>query len=161
MKQGIFAAVAATALLLGCQAQPLAFTAGEKAEVAAEIAAARDAYFDAATHFDAEAMVAFWAPGFLHLSNAYVAPLTGEELREAWRPLSHIDMNISSSHVGVLTRDSGYTVLTASYVVFDKVGAIVDRNDWAGTHIWTRTDEGWKVQAVHEGRSRQDRPGGE
>ncbi len=97
-------------------------------------------------------MVAFWDEDFIHVSNSEIVPLRPEELAEGWRPLSHIEMDIHSDRVVALTRDSGYTIYTASYVVFDAAGAAVDSSDWAGTHIWVRTDEGWKVQAVHEGR---------
>jgi ketosteroid isomerase-like protein len=143
---------AVTVLLLGCQLQGSTFTDAEKSAVEAEIEATRDAYFDAATTLDADAMVAFWDEDFIHVSNAYVVPLTLEALREGWRPLSHIEMDVTSDRVVALSRNSGYTLSTASYVVFDTAGLAVDRSDWAGTHIWIRTDEGWKVQAVHEGR---------
>ncbi len=144
------------ALLLGCQSQPVPFQDAERDSVAAEIAAARDAYFDAATSLDADAMVAHWDRDFVHVSNARIAPLTVEALRAAWKPLSHLEMEITSDRVVALTPDSGYTVMTASYVLFDGEGGVVDSSDWAGTHIWIRTDEGWKVQAVHEGRPVQD-----
>ncbi len=156
MKQRILAIVVPTVLLLGCQPQAPAFTDVEEVAVVAEIAAVRDAYFDAATKLDAEAMVAFWDEGFIHVSNHTVLPLTGEALAEAWKPLSHIEMNILTDHVVALSRDSGYTVMTASYALYDNAGVVVDESDWAGTHIWTRTDEGWKVQAVHEGRPVQN-----
>lgn len=152
MKRLILAGMVATTLFLGCQPQAPPFTDEERAAVAAEIRAARDAYFDAATHFDADAMAAFLDEDFIHLSNAEIAPIRVEELAEAWRSLSHIDMDIHSDRVVALSRDSGYTIYTASYVVFDNAGTTVESNDWAGTHIWVRTDEGWKVQAVHEGR---------
>lgn len=152
MKQLLLTATAGTALLLGCQPQAPAFTDAQKAAVVAEIEAARDAYFDAATRFDADAMVAFWNEGFIHVSNAYVQPLTLEVLREAWTQLSHIEMNITSDRVVALSRDAGYTLRTASYAVYDTAGVVLETSDWAGTHIWVRTDDGWKVQAVHEGR---------
>jgi len=139
-------------VLLGCQLHAPAFTETERASVVNEIKAARDAYFDAATTLDADAMVAFWDQGFIHLSNASIEPLTGEGLKEAWRPLSHIEMDVTSDHVVALSRNVGYTMSTASYVVFDAEGVAVHKSDWAGTHIWIRTGEGWKVQAVHEGR---------
>ncbi len=156
MKQLLFAGMAANVLLFGCQLQAPTFTDVEEAAVVAEIKAVRDAYFDAATKLDADAMVAFWDEGFIHVSNAYVAPLTVEGLTEAWRPLSHIEMDVTSDHVVALSKGAGYTVLTASYVVYNTAGVAVDRSDWAGTHIWIRTDDGWKVQAVHEGRPSQD-----
>jgi ketosteroid isomerase-like protein len=152
MKPLLVTAIAGTALLLGCQPQAPAFTDAEREAVVAEIRAARDAYFDAATRFDAGAMVAFWDEDFIHVSNAYVQPLTLEALREAWKPLSHIAMNISSERVVALSRDAGYTLLTASYAVYDSAGVVLETSDWAGTHIWVRADGGWKVQAVHEGR---------
>jgi hypothetical protein len=157
MKRLLFVGTAATVVLLGCQPQAATFTDVERAAVAAEIRAARDAYFDAATHFAAETMVAFWDRDFIHVSNAYVAPLTREALAEAWRPLSHIDMNVTYDRVVALSRDAGYTLSTASYVVYDTAGMAVDSSDWAGTHIWMRSDDGWKVQAVHEGRPVQNR----
>lgn len=143
---------AAAILLIGCQQQASVFTDVERAAVEAEITAARDAYFDAATRFDADAMVAFWDEGFVHFSNADFVPLTREMLAEAWVPLSHIEMNVTSDRVVALSWDSGYTIMTASGAVYDNSGAVVEQSRWAGTHIWVRTDEGWKVQAVHEGR---------
>ena len=101
-------------------------------------------------------MAAFWDEGFIHVSNASVVPLTREELTEAWRPLSHIEMDVTSDRIVAVSRNAGYTVSTASYIVFDTAGATVGRSNWAGTHIWIRTDDGWKVQAVHEGRPVQD-----
>ena len=65
-------------------------------------------------------------------------------------------MDITSDRVVALSNDAGYTVFTASYVVYDTAGVAVDGSDWAGTHIWVRSDEGWKVQAVHEGRPVQN-----
>ena len=144
--------VTAAISLTGCQQQAPVFTDVERAAVEAEITAARDAYFAAATRFDADAMVAFWDQGFVHFSNADFVPLTREMLAEAWLPLSHIEMDVTSARVVALSRDSGYTIMTASYAVYDNSGAVVEQNRWAGTHIWVRTDEGWKVQAVHEGR---------
>ena len=152
MKQVFFAAAATAFLLLACQSQAPTFTDAERALVAAEIEAARDAYFEAATSLDADAMTAFWDRDFIHVSNASIAPLTCEALKEAWKPLSHLEMNFTSDRVVALTRDSGYTMITASYVVYDASGAAVHESDWAGTHIWIRTADGWKVQAVHEGR---------
>jgi ketosteroid isomerase-like protein len=152
MKPAILTATLATVLLLGCQSQIPSFTDEERASVEAEIKDVRDAYFDAATTFDADAMVAYWDDDFIHVSNAYVQPLTLEGLREAWKPLSHMEMDISSDRVVALSRDAGYTIFTASYVVYDAAGTALGGSDWAGTHIWRRTDEGWKVQAVHEGR---------
>jgi ketosteroid isomerase-like protein len=145
-------ALAATVLTLGCRPQAASFTDSERAVVEAEIRAARDAYFEAATSLDADALADFLDPNVIHLSNSDVAPLTTEELREAWRPLSHIEMDVTSDHVVALCKDAGYTIMTASYVVFDTAGTAVESNDWAGTHIWLRTADGWKVQAVHEGR---------
>ena len=156
MSKLLFAQAAATVMLLGCQPQAPIFTDAERAAVVAGIRAARDAYFDAATTLDADAMVAFWDEDFIHVSNAYVVPLTLEALREGWRPLSHIEMDVTSDRVVALSRNSGYTLSTASYVVFDTAGVAVESNDWAGTHIWARSDEGWKVQAVHEGRPVQN-----
>ncbi len=149
-------ALAATVVLFGCQPQTPTFTEAEEAAVEAEIRAARDAYFDAATNLDAEAMVAFWDEDFIHVSNDVILPLTLEALTEAWKPLSHIEMDITSDRVVALSNDAGYTLFTASYVVFDTAGVDVGSSDWAGTHIWVRSDEGWKVQAVHEGRPVQD-----
>jgi ketosteroid isomerase-like protein len=156
MKQLIFAGAALLVLLLGCQSQEPTFTDTERAAVVAEIKAVRDAYFDAATSLDADAIVTFWDPDIFHVSNASIMPLTREELTEAWRPLSHIEMDVTSDRVVALTKDSGYTLSTASYIVYDAAGAAVDSNDWAGTHIWIRTDDGWKVHAVHEGRPVQN-----
>ena len=156
MSKLLLAQVAATVLLLGCQPQASTLTDAEKAAVRAEIKAVRDAYFHAATTLDADAMVAFWDEDFIHVSNAYVVPLTLEALREGWKPLSHIEMDVTSDRVVALSRNAGYTLSTASYVVFDTAGVAVDSSEWAGTHIWIRTDEGWKVQAVHEGRPAQD-----
>jgi hypothetical protein len=156
MKSMLFFAAAATVLLLGCQPQAPTFTDAERASVAAEIETARDAYFDAATRFDADAMGAFLDQDFIHVSNAYEAPITVEMLREAWKPLSHIELNVHSDRVVALSRDSGYTMRFASYVVYDAAGEAVESNDWAGTHIWLRTDEGWKVHGVHEGRPVED-----
>jgi hypothetical protein len=152
MKKPIFAWPAIAMLFLGCQTEPPAFTDVERAAVAAEIEAARDAYFDAATNFETDALFSFLDEDFFHMSNASIAPITEEMLREAWRPLSHIEMERTSDRVVALTRDSGYTMSTASYVVFDTAGVVVESNDWAGTHIWIRRADGWKVQAVHEGR---------
>jgi hypothetical protein len=152
MKRPFFAGVGVAVLLLGCQPKAPAFTEAERAAVAAEIRAVRDAYFQAATNFDAEALVAFWDKDFIHLSNADIIPLQEGELSEAWKPLSNIEMDIHFDRVLALSRDSGYTIYTATYVVFDTAGVAVDSSDWAGTHIWVRTDGGWKVQAVHEGR---------
>jgi hypothetical protein len=152
MKPVFFAATAVTVLLLGCQSSAPTFTDAERASVAAEIEAARDAYFEAATDLDADAMTAFWDRDFIHVSNASIAPLTCEALKEAWKPLSRIEMNVTSDRVFALTRNSGYTMSTASYVVYDASGAAVHESDWAGTHIWIRTADGWKVHAVHEGR---------
>ncbi|MGD8361652.1 MAG: DUF4440 domain-containing protein [Gemmatimonadota bacterium] len=152
MKRLFFAGVGVAVLLLGCQSKASTFTDAERAAVAAEIRAARDAYFDAATNFDAPALVAFMDEDFIHLSNSDIAPVQVEELAEAWKPLSHIEMDIHFDRVMALSRDSGYTIYTASYVVFDTTGVAVESSDWAGTHIWVRTDEVWKVQAVHEGR---------
>ena len=73
-------------------------------------------------------------------------------LAEAWLKLSHIEMDVTSARVVALSRDAGYTITTASYALYDNSGAVVEQNRWVGTHIWVRTDEGWKVQAVHEGR---------
>jgi hypothetical protein len=144
--------LALTLFLLGCQPQTTSFSEADEAAVRDEIEAARDAYFDAATSFDAEAMVAFWDRDFIHVSNDEILPLSLEALTEAWKPLSHIEMDIEADRVVALSNDAGYTLFTASYVVFDTTGAAVDSSDWAGTHIWVRTDQGWKVQAVHEGR---------
>jgi len=152
MKPRLLTAMTGILALLGCQSTAPAFTDGERDAVVAEIRAARDAYFDAATSFDADAMVAFWDEDFIHVSNAHVQPLTLEALREAWKPLSHIAMNITSERVVALSRDAGYTLLTASYAVYDTAGVVLETSDWAGTHIWVRTDGGWKVRAVHEGR---------
>lgn len=155
--RSLFFTVAAAALLLpGCGRQGTTFTDVERAATVAEIRAARDAYFDAATTLDADALVAFWDEGFIHVSNADVVPLTLEALREGWKPLSHVEMDVTSDRVVALSRDAGYTLFTASYVVFDTAGMAVDSSDWAGTHIWTKTDDGWKVQAVHEGRPVRD-----
>jgi len=156
MRESLIATAVATVLLAGCQPQALALTDFDKATVEAEIRAVRDAYFDAATKLDAPAMVAFWDQGFVHVSNARLVPLTAEALAEAWEPLSHIEMDVTSDRVVALSSNAGYTVMTASYAVYDKAGAVVGRSDWAGTHIWIRTDEGWKVQAVHEGRPVRD-----
>lgn len=156
MKPLTIAGAALLVLFLGCQSQAPTFTDAERAAVVAEIKAVRDAYFDAATSLDANAIASFWDPDLLHVSNASIMPLTREELAEAWRPLSHIEMHVTSDRVVALTKDSGYTLSTASYVVYDSAGAAVDSNDWAGTHIWIRTDEGWKVHAVHEGRPVQN-----
>ena len=144
--------LAAAGFLLGCRSSAPVFGDAERSAVEAEIRAARDAYFDAATGLDAETMVAFWDDDFLHVSNAYAQPLTLEGLREAWRPLSHIEMEITSERVAALSRNAGYTVLMGSYVLYDDGGNAVDRSDWTGTHVWVRTDEGWRVQYVHEGR---------
>jgi hypothetical protein len=152
MNLKLFTATAATFILLGCQPQTPTFTEKDRTSVVAEIEAVRDAYFVAATHFDADAMVAFWDKDFIHVSNDRVEPVTVEMLREAWKPLSHIELNIHADRVVALSRDSGYTMRFASYVVYDAEGAAVASNDWAGTHIWVRTDDGWKVHAVHEGR---------
>ena len=157
MKRSILAAMAALVLLLGCRPQASTFTDAERTAVAAEIEAARDAYFAAATSFDADAMVAFWDRDFIHVSNASIMPLTLDALRAAWKPLGHIDMDVTYDRVVALTRDSGYTLSTASYVVYDAEGVAVDSSDWAGTHIWIRAGDGWKVHAVHEGRPIQDR----
>jgi len=148
--------LAATAVLLGCQPQTATFTEAEEAAVEAEIRVARDAFFDAATSLDAEAMFAFLDEDFIHVSNEQIAPVTLEEATEAWKPLSHVEMDITSDHVVALSNDTGFTLRTASYVVFDTAGVAVDSNDWAGTHIWVRSQEGWKVQAAHEGRPRRD-----
>jgi len=128
-------AIAATLVLLACQPQARTFTDAEKAAVEAEIGAARDAYFHAATTFDADAMVAFWDKDFIHVSNDVIAPLTLEVLREAWKPLSHIEMDVNSDRVVALSKDAGYTLFTASYVVFDTAGMAVDSSDWAGTYL--------------------------
>lgn len=152
MKRLLLAGSGAVALLLGCRPAAPAFSDDERAAVAAEIRAARDAYFAAATSFDADAMVAFWDKDFIHVSNSEILPLERDQLAEAWKALSHIEMDIHSDRVVALSRNSGYTIYTASYVVFDTAGVAVDSSDWAGTHIWVRTGEGWKVQAVHEGR---------
>ena len=152
MKHVLLTAMTGTLALFGCQSNAPTFTDAERQAVVAEITAARDAYFDAATHFDADAMVAFWDTDFIHVSNAYVQPLTLEVLREAWKPLSHIEMNITSDRVVALSRDAGYTLRTASYAVYDTAGVVLETSDWAGTHIWVRTDDGWKVKGVHEGR---------
>ena len=148
--------LAATALLLGCQPQTATFTEADEATVEAEIRAARDAFFDAATSLDADAMVAFLDEDFIHVSNDRIAPITPEVLKEAWKPLSHIELDISSDRVVALSNDVGYTLRTASYVVFDTAGVAVESNDWAGTHIWVRSPEGWKVKAAHEGRPTRD-----
>ena len=145
-------AATAAALLTGCQQRAPVFTDVERAAVEAEIAAARDVYFDAATRFDADALVAFWDQGFVHFSNADFVPLTRDMLAEAWVQLSHIEMDVTSARVVALSRDAGYTITTALGTVYDNSGAVVSQSRWAGTHIWVRTDEGWKVQAVHEGR---------
>jgi len=158
MARLIIIQTAAAILLLGCQPPTPTFSDAEKAAVEAEIRAARDAYFDAATTLDADALVAFWDENFIHVSNAYVVPLTVEALREGWRRLSHVEMNVTSERVIALSPEAGYTLFTASYVVFDTAGVAVDSSDWAGTHIWVRTADGWKVQAVHEGRPGQGEP---
>jgi len=155
MKQVLFTMAAAAVLLAGCQTQAPPFTEAERASVVAEIMAVRDAYFDAATHFDIDTLAAFWHKDFIHVQNNLEAPVTVEMLREAWKPLSHIEMDIHADRVIALSRDSGYTMRFASYVVYDAEGAAVGGNDWAGTHIWVRTDAGWKVHAVHEGRPTQ------
>jgi hypothetical protein len=152
MKNMLVAGVAAAILLQGCGSQAPIMTDAEETAVVAEITAARDAYFEAATDMDADAMVAFWDEDFIHLSNASILPLTLEALKEAWRPLSHIEMDVANERVVALSRDAGYTMLIGSYVVYDTAGAAVAESDWAGTHIWIRTADGWKVQAVHEGR---------
>ena len=152
MSKLIFGLPAATLLVLGCQGQTATFTNSERDAVTAEIRAARDTYFEAATGLDADALTAFWDEDFIHVSNADVVPLTVEALRDGWKPLSHIEMDVTSDRVVALSRDAGYTLFTASYVVYDTAGLAVDSSDWAGTHIWIRTGEGWKVQAVHEGR---------
>ena len=149
----VFSCVVTAAIsLIGCQQQAPVFTDVERAAVEAEISAARDAYFDAATRFDADALVAFWDQGFVHFSNADFVPLTREMLAEAWLPLSHIEMDVTSDRVVALSRDAGYTIMTAFGAVYDNSGSVVEQSRWAGTHIWVRTDDGWKVQAVHEGR---------
>jgi len=152
MRRLILVGMTATILLVGCRTEPPAFTEAERAETVTAIRSARDAYFVAATELDADAMVAFWDQDFIHISNATVAPLTLEVLRESWRPLSHIEMDVTSDRVVALSKNAGYTVMTASYVVFDTAGVAVGASDWAGTHIWIRKDGNWKVQAVHEGR---------
>jgi hypothetical protein len=152
MKRLLLVAITAAIQLVGCQTAPPAFTEAERAETVAEIRSARDAYFVAATELDADALVAFWDRDFIHVSNANIVPLTPEVLREAWKPLGHIKMDVTSDRVVALSPDAGYTVMTASYVVFDGAGVAVDARDWAGTHIWVRRDGEWKVQAVHEGR---------
>jgi hypothetical protein len=156
MKRLLLSGTTAMVLILGCQPQAPAFSDVERAAVEAEIAAARDAFFDAATTLDADALVAYWDQDFIHLSNSDIAPVTKEMLAEAWQPLSHIELDITSDYVRALSKDAGYTIRLASYVVYDTAGAVVESNDWAGTHIWVRTDEGWKVQSVHEGRPIQN-----
>jgi len=148
--------VLVAAVLLACQPQAETFTEAEEAAVEAEIRAARDAFFDAATSFDAEALFAFLDEDFIHVSNEQIAPLTLEAATEAWKSLSHIEMDITSDRVVALSNDVGYTLRTASYVVFDTAGVAVESNVWAGTHIWVRSQEGWKVQAAHEGRPGRD-----
>jgi ketosteroid isomerase-like protein len=148
--------VLVTAILLGCQPQAPTFTEAEKAAVEAEIRAARDAFFDAATSLDAEAMYAFLDEDFIHVSNEQIAPMTQAAAAEAWEPLSHIELNIKHDRVVALSNDVGFTLRTASYVVFDAAGVVVESNDWAGTHIWARSAEGWKVHAAHEGRPTRD-----
>ena len=101
-------------------------------------------------------MFAFADEDFIHVSNEQIAPMTQEEATEAWKPLSHVEMDITSDRVVALSNDAGYTLRTASYVVFDTAGVVVDSNRWAGTHIWARSPEGWKVHAAHEGRPRRD-----
>jgi hypothetical protein len=145
--------IAAAVLLTGCRRQSTTSESFDEAAVATEIRAARDAYFHAATvSMDADAMVGFWDKDFIHVSNAYVQPLTLEDLRDGWRTLSRIEMNLTSDRVVALSRNSGYTLSTASYTVYDTSGVALEQSDWAGTHIWVRTEEGWRVQAVHEGR---------
>ena len=152
MRELYLATMAGMVLLVGCQ-PTTAFTEAQRAAVAAEIRAARDAYFDAATvSMDADAMVAMWDKDFIHVSNAYVQPLALEDLREGWKSLSHITMEVTSDRVVALSNDSGYTLTTASYTVFDTGGVVLEKSDWAGTHIWVRTDDGWRVQAAIEGR---------
>jgi len=153
MRKLFLATVVGTALLPGCQPTTTTFTDAERTAVAAEIRAARDAYFDAATvAMDADAMVAMWDGDFIHVSNAYVQPLALEDLREGWKSLSHVAMEITSDRVVALSRDSGYTLSTASYAVYDTTGVALETSDWAGTHIWVRTGAGWKVHAAIEGR---------
>jgi len=153
MRKVPLAVMMTMALLAGCGPGAADFTDADRAAVAAEIRAARDAYFRAATvTMDADAMVALWDKDFVHVSNAYLQPLTLEDLREGWKTLSHIDMDITSDRVVALSTDSGYTLTTASYTVFDAAGTVIEKSDWAGTHIWVRTDAGWKVHAVMEGR---------
>ena len=118
----------------------------------AEIRAARDAYFDATTSFDADAAVAYLDEDFIHLSNSEIQPIDGKELARAWTALSHIEMDVHSDSIVALSRNAGYAIRTASYVVYDTAGVAVESNDWAGTQVWVRTAGGWKVQAVHEGR---------
>ncbi|MGD2123445.1 MAG: nuclear transport factor 2 family protein, partial [Gemmatimonadota bacterium] len=131
-------------------------TVAQKAAVEAEIRAARDAFFDAATSLDAEAMFAFLDEDFIHVSNEQITSMTQASASEAWKPLSHIELDITSDRVVALSNDVGYTLRTASYVVFDTAGVVVETNDWAGTHIWARSAEGWKVHAAHEGRPTKD-----
>jgi hypothetical protein len=152
MNSRLIAGLVVAVPLLGCQRPESVFTEAEKAAVVAEIEAARDAYFHAATTLDADALAPFMDQEFIHLSNSDIAPVTVDMLREAWERLSHIEMDVTSDRVSVLSPNAGYTVRTASYVVYDTAGVAVESNEWAGTHIWVKTGEGWKVQAVHEGR---------
>lgn len=153
VRKSTSAIIALTVLLLsGCCPETSTFPATERAAVEAEIGAARDAYFEAATTFDADAMVSMWDESFIHLSNGSIVPLTLAGLREAWGPLGHIEMDIGSDRIVALSRDAGYTIMTATYTVFDTAGVALGGSEWAATHIWVRTDGGWKVQAVHEGR---------
>lgn len=144
--------VSLTAVLCGCQPQPANLTEAEKEAVEAEIRAVRDAFFDAATSLDAEAMFAFLDEDFVHVSNEQITPFSQEAATVAWEPLSHIEMDITSDRVVALSHDAGFTLRTASYVVFDTAGVAVDSNEWAGTHIWARSPGGWRVHAAHEGR---------
>jgi hypothetical protein len=116
MKRLLLGGMAAAILLVGCQTEPPAFTEAERAETVAEIRSARDAHFVAATELDADALVAFWDQDFIHVSNATVAPLPLEVLREGWRPLSHIEMEVTSDRVVALSRNAGYTMTTASTI---------------------------------------------
>ena len=95
MNPRLLTAIAASLILFGCQQTPQTFTEAERTAVEDEIKAARDAYFDAATNLEADVLASYMDPDFIHLSNDSVADVTPEMLEEAWKTLSHVEMNVA------------------------------------------------------------------
>jgi ketosteroid isomerase-like protein len=143
-------------ITVGCEPPALEFTDAMKAEIAAEVDAAAEEWWDAWEAVDFDRGMAFfedspdaawtWDEGNLYT----VAGMEAEWEGDWGSDWQQQDIDFIDSRTVVLASDVAYTIREYTAVVTDTSGAMLPQTSGVETLVWVKRNGEWKVLLGHE-----------